>query len=376
MTSSEDSKRDDLAAARRVLPVFDGSRLVAIRELLGLTQANVAEATGISAPALSQAERSETKLSAANVVLVAYVFGVSPEAFAERPEPSVALAPQFRHLRRTPKIEQRKAERLVHATAQVALVLRESVQFPRPFDFAHQVDPDLPIEYVADEVEEAAAITRSELGIPLDEPIAGQVIDHLEAGGVTVVRDPDTDADIDAYSAIVDDLPIIILDGGADSVWDRDNFNLAHELGHLVMHRGIDRAPGFKTVEAQAHRFAGAFLGPASALQPHLPTDIDWNQYFRLKRQWGISMAALVRRAKDLGVIDDETYTRAMKQRSSHGWKRVEPGSGDQAPPAPRYLNRAASLASVSSSELAHRTLLPESVVNRIIGDQLPSLVD
>ena len=366
---------DLLEVARSVVPVFAGSRLVAMRELVGQTQAEVAEATGISPSALSQAERGDTTLSAANIALVASLFKVSPEAFVEQPEPEVDLVPQFRHLRRTPKREQRKAEQLVYATAQVVKVLRKSVQFPKPFDCDERVDPDLPIEEARKQVERAAAQAREALGVSPDDPIGDDVIGLLEAGGITVVRDPNTDEAIDAYSAIVGGLPIVVLDGGSDSVWDRDNFNLAHELAHLVLHRGVTSAPGTRTVEAQAHRFAGAFLGPEMSLGPQLPSDLDWGRYLQLKRTWGMSMAALVRRAKDLKVIDDATYTRAMKQRSSYGWRFKEPGSGDRAVPAPQFLSLAASLANMSADQLAHRTHLPTGVIKRIIGDRPPSLV-
>ena len=364
-----------LDVARRVQPVFSGTRLVALRELLGWTQLELAKATEISPSALSQAERGGTTLSAANIVLVARLLEVSPEAFVDQPEPRVELVPQFRHLRRTPKRDQRKAEQFVYATARVVRVLQESVRFPEPFEFESPVDPDLPMGEVRDQVEEAATQTREALGVPPDDPIGDDVMSHLEAGGITVVRDEETDEDIDAYSAIVDGLPIIVLDGGTDSVWDRDNFNLAHELAHLVLHRGIERDPGTRTVEAQAHRFAGAFLGPKGALKPQLPSDLDWNRYLRLKFAWGLSMAALVRRAKDLDVIDDSTYTRAMKQRSSYGWRFKEPGSSDRAVPAPQYLSLAASLVNMSTDELADRAHLPMGVVRRIIGDPLPSLM-
>ena len=213
------------------------------------------------------------------------------------------------------------------------------------------------------------------MGVPPEDPIGDDVLGLLEAGGITVVRDTDTNEAIDAYSAIVDGLPIIVLYGGDDCVWDRDNFNLAHELGHLVMHRGSRRDPGTRTVEAQAHRFAGAFLGPKKAMRQQLPTDLDWGRYLRLKRTWGLSMAALVRRAKDLKVIDDATDTRAMKQRSSYGWRVKEPGSGDRASPEPQFLSLAASLANMSADQLADRVHLPTGVVKRIIGDRPPSLV-
>ena len=361
--------------ARSVSPVFSGSRLVAMRELLGWTQAEVAEATRISPSALGQAERGDTTLSAANIARVASVLEVSPTTFVEQPEPQVDLIPQFRHLRRTPKRRQRQAKQLVYATAQVVKVLKKSVEFPKTFDCEESVDPDLPIDEARKQVEQAAAKARETLGVPPDEPIGDDVIGLLEAGGITVVRDPDTDEAIDAYSAIVDGLPIIILDGGTDSVWDRDNFNLAHELAHLVMHQGVEHAPGTRTVEAQAHRFAGAFLGPKRALRPQLPSDLDWGRYLQLKRTWGMSMAALVRRAKDLKVIDDATYTRAMKQRSSYGWRGKEPGSGDRAVPEPQYLRLAASLSGMSAEQLADCTYLPTRVVKRIIGKPLPSLV-
>ena len=362
-------------AARRVAPVFSGARLVALRELRGETQAAVAAAVGITASALSQAERGDTALSPANIAKVAQFFKVPADAFAEHREPNLEMKPQFRHLRRTPAPEQRKAERFVLATARVASVLRERVEFPEPFSLTYPVNPELQIDDVAEEVERAAALTRAEFDLPKNQPIGPKLIARLEAGGVTVVRDRETDRDIDAYSAVVGELPVIVLDGSTGSVWDRDNFNLAHELGHVVMHRGIPHTPGTRTVEAQAHRFAGAFLGPAKGLRRALPHDLDWGSYLELKREWGLSMAALVRRAKDLGVIDDTTYTRAMKQRSAYGWRDVEPGSTDRSPPDPCFLRRAMSKAGISSSRLAKRAYLPEDVVLRIVGKQKPALI-
>ena len=365
-----------IKAARRVLPVFQSERLRAMRELHGWAQTAVADTVGITASALSQAEKGGTTPSAANVARLAAAYGVPSSAFAERPASRVSMQPQFRHLRRTSKREQRRAVQLVSATVQLAETLRSDVQFPEPFELPIPIDPDAAIDLVADEVEEAAAAARHALNVPPLTPLGSDLIGVLEAGGVTVVRDPETDKDIDAYSAIVDGLPIIVLDGRHGSVWDRDNFNLAHELGHLVMHQGIDHQPGTRTVEAQAHRFAGAFLGPAAALRAELPVDLDWQSYLNLKRRWGVSMAALVRRAKDLGVIDEPMYTRAMKQRSSFGWRTVEPGSDDRPLPAPTYLARASTLVDLDTATLAIRSNLPAAVVERIVGQKRPSLLD
>ena len=78
----------------------------------------------------------------------------------------------------------------------------------------------------------------------------------------------------------------IVLDGGEGSLRERDNFNFAHQLAHLVTHRGIHHTPGTRTVEAQAHSFAGAFLGPAEAMREVSPRSLDWGCYLELKREF------------------------------------------------------------------------------------------
>ena len=361
--------------ARRVAPVFSGLRLLALRELRGETQAAIADATGITTSALSQAERGDTTLSAVNIARVSHFFGVMPGAFAERREPTIEMRPQFRHLRRTSARKRRMAERFVLAAASVASALRDRVEFPEPLSIRHPVDPELAIEDVAQEVEQAATATRNELGLPNDQPIGAALIDRLEEGGVTVVRDCMTDRNIDAYSAVVGNLPVIVLDGSEGSVWDRDNFNLAHELGHIVMHCGISHTPGARNVEAQAHRFASAFLAPREAMCRVLPRELDWGRYLELKREWGVSMAALVRRAKDLEIIDELMFTRAMKQQSAYGWRKSEPGSTDRTLRLPRLLQQAMSIAGMSISSLAVLAHLPEKVVRRIVGNPVPSVV-
>ena len=313
--------------AQRVVPVFDGDRLLAIRELTGEAQAEIAKQAGITPSALSQAERGASTPKAATLVRLANVLDVPVEAFSRRPGSSTDLNPQFRHLRRTPHRERRRALRLVEATDAVLKVLATRVQLPEPFAFEEKINPEESIEAVADQIESIAVRTRVELGVDEQSPLTVDLVDLLENEGVVVVRDPETDENIDAYSAVVNEQPIVILDGGSESVWDRDNFNLAHELCHLVMHRGAGQRPGTKTAEQQAHRFAGAFLAPEDLIRSEIPDGLDWGTYLELKIKWGLSMAALVHRAHDLGLMGDSMYARAMKQRSAYGWRTLSQGT-------------------------------------------------
>jgi Zn-dependent peptidase ImmA (M78 family) len=67
---------------------------------------------------------------------------------------------------------------------------------------------------------------------------------------------------------------------------------------------------------------------------------VSWSRYLQLKRRWGVSLAALVRRARDVGVISDHAYYRANVHISAVGWRQREPGGRDQAE-KPTVLSRA-----------------------------------
>ncbi|GAA3688320.1 hypothetical protein GCM10022267_88860 [Lentzea roselyniae] len=90
---------------------------------------------------------------------------------------------------------------------------------------------------------------------------------------------------------------------GADKgLRDRSRFDAAHELGHLVL-RGADGPIADKATESQANEFAAAFLMPAEDIAHELPARLDWPALLRLKAKWHVSLAALLVRAKTLGVM-------------------------------------------------------------------------
>lgn len=104
---------------------------------------------------------------------------------------------------------------------------------------------------------------------------------------------------------------------------DRQRFNLAHELAHLVMkiEAGLD-------AEKAAHRFAGAFLLPEAAVRREigdkrsslLPAELRL-----LKRRFKVSLQAIVKRLHDLRIISDPVYKSAFFMISRYGWRKVEP---------------------------------------------------
>jgi len=107
----------------------------------------------------------------------------------------------------------------------------------------------------------------------------------------------------------------------SSSVW---NFDIAHELGHMVMHRGI-RTGNIET-EREADRFAGAFLMPGGTFGGEFQgLPFSWEHVFRLKKHWSASAAAIVERAYDLHLLRAVDYRAALKHMYGKGWNKREP---------------------------------------------------
>lgn len=123
-----------------------------------------------------------------------------------------------------------------------------------------------------------------------------------EAGGVVILCRFGTHL-LDGLSFRAEGLPPLFF-MNRDVPGDRFRFSLAHELGHMVLHS----IPGDDTkMEEQAHRFAAAFLMPASDIRPYL-TSAKLSSFGRVKAFWKVSIKALIKRAHDLKLITDNQY--------------------------------------------------------------------
>lgn len=88
----------------------------------------------------------------------------------------------------------------------------------------------------------------------------------------------------------------------------------------------MHREPGEgRTQESQADRFAAEFLMPHEVILGELKPGIDVARLMDLKARWGVSMAALIRRAVDLGVISEWQYRTLMVELSALGYRTNEP---------------------------------------------------
>ncbi|WP_370652758.1 helix-turn-helix domain-containing protein [Frankia sp. Cj5] len=302
---------------------FDGGRLTLARQLAGLRKSDLAAAVGKSPTAVAAWESGAKRPAAATVAQLALSLSVEPGFFSVRPDDVAALSttPHFRSLRSTTQLARDQAFAFGQVAVDIATSLEKHVEFPEPSV------PTLPVvvdDRDDDGPERAAQLIREQWGMAAGP--AGHLVRLLENHGVLVVFSPLRTSSVDAYSFDSRLRPVVVLNPIKRDYY-RQRFDVAHELGHLVMHS--DAEPGGRIVEDQAYRFAAELLMPAEQLRDLLPAVMDgkvWRTLARLKEQWGVSIQALLYRARWLGRLSDVSYRNAMTTISARGWRRDEPG--------------------------------------------------
>lgn len=307
----------DLDEAGRTVIALDRARLQAGRELRGLSQTALAREAGITAAAVSQFEHGHSRPTPATLLKVSHALDLPLGYFARRHGRVTGEAPPafFRSLRSTSAAERRRATALVGLVHELVHAVEQHVALPTP---------DAPSNKTADGdigIDRAAADARQHLDLDANSPVP-DVVRAMERHGIITARFRTDGHQMDAFSVNFPDRPVVVL--GADKGHrDRSRFDAAHELGHLVLHNPENA--GTKEAEIQAHKFAAAFLMPADAIRDDLPRRADWERLAALKREWGVSIAALLKRAQTLGKMDPAAYTQAMKTLSARGWRKREP---------------------------------------------------
>ncbi|GEM03167.1 transcriptional regulator [Halolactibacillus miurensis] len=153
----------------------------------------------------------------------------------------------------------------------------------------------------------------------------------VEKSGVFVFEKAIGD-DIDAYSLWTKtERPYIIL-GNLKRSSVRRNFDIAHELGHLLLHYKVafthlDRKE-HKALEKEADLFAGAFLLPEAAFLVDIKTVINPKNpdaYLDLKKKWKTSLQVLGYRAAHLGILDAKEHRNFYAAMHRKGYLKQEP---------------------------------------------------
>lgn len=339
---------------------FQNGRLSQILAARRLTQAQLALMVDVSPSTISKWRAGTQAPERDALERLAGVVNVTPEWFTRAPAAKLSL-PLFRSNASAHVAARAMLEARLEWAQDVAVALMEYVDYPRvnlpPYTYT---DPE---EITNEDIEKAACECRDlwRLGRSAIQDLALAV----EGAGIILVREETGIAQIEGLSAWSEALgrPLILLSADKDNGY-RSRFDLAHEVGHLVLHRYIQRTTDrsrHKLMEQQAHRFAGAFLLPAEtfASEVHVPPTLD--DLLLLKRRWGVSAAAIIMRLKALELLDDDGALVLFKRRSARWGAKSEPGDDERRPEQPRLLRRAIDL-------LVEEKVMPLEAIPRHIG--------
>lgn len=296
---------------------FSGDRLRLARFRRGMSIKDLADRVGVTHSAVSQYETGRSRPTSASLAKLAMATGVTPDFFRfdRRPVSSAGLdGTHFRSLRSTTKTVRSAAWAWSEVTLDVSDVLERYVSFPAVNLPERTLGPDADVLII-----EAVEKVRTQWAIP--EGPVGNLVRHLETNGVVVTKLPAAAQGVDAFSHFQGRRPVVVL-GPADKDVARSRFDAAHELGHLVCHPEAD--PG-GTQEQQAHAFAAELLMPRHIMLEVLPRRFDLGVYARLKQDWGVSISALLYRARTLEVISDSAYRRAVMTMNKSYGRKEEP---------------------------------------------------
>lgn len=155
------------------------------------------------------------------------------------------------------------------------------------------------------------------------------IIEILEDKDIKVVE-IDADEKFDGLSGWANNaIPVIVIN--KNFTVERKRFTALHELGHLLLSINSEDFT-HKEIEGFCHQFAGAMLLPQETLFNELGrkrNSISINELIYIKESYGISLQAIMARAKGLGIITNDQYIRFRIWVNSNENHKKEIGFGD-----------------------------------------------
>ncbi len=312
---------------------MDAARLKTIRIARDLTLDELSTAMGgiVTKQALSKYERGASAPTPRVLIALAKALGVKAIELATPPSVAIRVV-AFRKRSSLSKGTQHALE------SQVTLQLERRVELQELVGQRCEGDVPLGSYEVSDldDVEVAAEGLRDKWDLGRD-PL-GPIVDVLEGHCFHVVG-VDAPEEFDGMSAVAELAgdPVAVAVVTRNGVCrERQRLSLGHELGHLVLapRGGLDE-------EKAAYRFGAAFLAPRETLLREVGrrrTDITSEELFILKRRFGMSVAALLYRLRDLGVVSERYSQEWRRYIGSMGWKKEEPH--ETPPEKPQWLTQ------------------------------------
>lgn len=314
--------------------MFYGEKLSNLRELNGLSRKELANQLGITEQAVWQYEtdsilpRIEILNQLRSLFFVETKYFFSPEYLKNKvSEEKIAYRAIDRESRKKTKFE---------------LTFLNHLDYYINYFESKLVIPETPIINIREKclkfvreshldrkevIKKTAEFARSELSLKDNR----NLMYALENSGIYIIE-KNLGSKIDAYSTVTNDGRLYIILGTLKKSAVRRNFDLVHELGHLLLHDDVDMdilsSAELKNIEKEAHLFASIFLLPEEEFTNDflkLKRKSNPDYYIDLKRKYLVSISALEMRAYELGLMSYQENRYFWGQLTKKEYKFFEP---------------------------------------------------
>ncbi len=305
---------------------FNGERLKIARIYRDLTATELADKLGVKRQTISMYENGKLiNPEIEKIHDMSRILDFPMNFFLEKSSDDVKIAPStyFRSLLTTNKKYRLEQETRIGIICRIYAFINDYIEFPT-LNLPHYNQYDSP--------EEAAYVLRQHWGLS-DKPIDNLVY-LVEQNGLIVTSYNTSTSAIDAFSQSLEiqgEERYVIAFSKNKTTAARIHFDIAHELGHILMHGWSEdletlSPDEFRNREMEANAFAAAFLLPKESFIRDVGVYAGNLKYYEvLKQKWKVSMSAMIMRSKNLGLIDYDKYQMMMRRMQKLGIRKTEP---------------------------------------------------
>lgn len=363
--------------------ILQGERLREARRFRQLSITELAENVGVSKQMISKYERNESIPSIEVYQKIISNLEFPLKFFQQKDKFELIDKGTFYRSRLTSTQSEKKPSEMLKKYLTVLCDLFDQyVEFPTLEQYEFSKNP-----------QDAALQLRNywELG---NSPIQNMML-LLEKHGFRISSVSSTSEKVDAFGSFNEingnRYYCILIDKDNNSFY-RQQYSLAHELGHWVLHSNtIDpfelSTQEYRRMEEEADIFASNFLMPESSFL------IDINKaknslegFISLKEKWNVSIASMLYRARSLNVLSAEDYIKLQKRMSYKRFNKVEPFDSIKEVPRPLALKQTFNLlieAKIFDRDNLQTLLenhyglsLPDDILADLIGVELKDLIN
>ncbi len=320
--------------------MFIGKSLANIRILNGLTRGQLAEKIGITEQAIWQYENGYTSPKLEVINKLKMIFHVKASYFyridlldkeefgnvqahhiAYRSETINSMSKtqsELMHMRFLDRFVKKVESKINYPPNLLVQIRKETLRYLQQNP---QVEREVQIKYVAN-------LARQAIGLPKDSN--QNLLFFMEKAGAFIFEKEIGDT-IDAYSLWTEDERPYIMLGTIKKSAARRNFDLAHELGHLLLHYKVEfnmqDRKSYRALEDEANSFASEFLLPEEFEEDckNIVKVSNPDAYIDIKQKWEVSLQAIAMKVYKLRLMEYQQYRYFFMSINRKGYKTLEP---------------------------------------------------